>query len=99
MRHLFLSSIIAAVFLGAGVYHGLATDRWSAGVNDDANGGFLADVPMTIGDWIGERLPRDADDDPKTFVLDCRFTNRKTGKWVLTAISSGRAGRVAIHNP
>src|SRR5262245_31034168 len=91
---------IAALFLLAvGVYHGLATDRWSRPETDDHPGKWLSNLPMEIGDWKGEVLPRAADDDPKTGVVNVRFTHGRSGRWLLTAVTSGRGGRVAIHNP
>ncbi|MFL5340219.1 MAG: exosortase-associated EpsI family protein [Gemmataceae bacterium] len=97
-KQFFLAGVAAAVLLGVGVYHGLATDRWAEGAADNPGGPF-ADFPLAFGDWRGESLPRETDDDPKTTVINSRFTNGKNGKWVLIAITSGRAGRVAIHDP
>jgi len=99
MRQLFLTLVIAAALLGVGVYHGFATDRWASAAADEQPSRLFADLPLQYGDWKGELLPRDTDEDAKTSAIDCRFTNVKTGKWVLTALSSGRTGRVAVHNP
>jgi hypothetical protein len=87
------------LLLGLGIYHGLATDRWSAPVADDAASNRFASMKNDFGDWIGERMPRGDDDDNKTSVVITRFTNRATGKWLIASITSGRAGRVSIHNP
>jgi hypothetical protein len=99
MRRVTGIAIAAAFLLGVGVYHGLATDRWSNANADDHPAKWLANPPLDISDWKGEILPREAEDDPKTGVITCRFTQPRSGRWVLTAVTSGRAGRVAIHNP
>src|SRR5689334_17817116 len=97
MRHLILASIIAVILLGLGVYHGLATDRWS-NPSDDSPGKPFATMPLTIGDWKGEILPRDSEDDAKTSVINTRYTHAISGRWVVTSLTSGRSGRVSIHN-
>jgi hypothetical protein len=99
MRHLILASIIAAMLLGIGVYHGLATDRWSNPAAADSPGKPFANMSLTLGDWKGEVLPRDAEDDSKTSVINMRYTHAVSGRWVVTSLTSGRSGRVAIHNP
>ena len=100
MRQVFLTAVIAAVMLGVGIYHGLATDRWASAATEERGQREFADLPLQYGDWKGELLPRDDDDDDlKTSATNCRFTNMKTGKWVVTSISSRRTGRVAVHNP
>ena len=99
MRRTTAIAIAAAFLLGVGVYHGLATDRWSSPDADDHPMKWLAKPPLEIGEWKGEVLPRAAEDDPKTGVVNCRFTHPRSGRWVLTAVTSGRAGRVSIHNP
>jgi hypothetical protein len=81
------------------VYHGLATDRWTDPADEHHRGVVFDSLKTDIGDWIGERLPRADDDDAKTSVVNTRFVNRNTGKWLITSLTSGRAGRVAIHNP
>src|SRR5262245_36274451 len=99
MKRLIGIAIAAVLLLAVGVYHGLATDRWTHAGADDHPAKWLVNLPMEIGVWKGEVLPRAADDDPKTGVVNCRFTHARTGRWVLTAVTSGRAGRVAVHNP
>src|SRR5438552_12717158 len=99
MRHLVLASFIAALLVGLGLYHGRATDRWADVAGDDNPGKVFANMPADIGDWKGETLQRDAEDDSKTSVINRRYTHRLSGHWVVTAITSGRAGRVSIHNP
>src|SRR5262245_35342705 len=98
MRYIVLTSIIAVILLGIGVYHGLATDRWSD-PGTGSPGKRFANLPANIGDWKGENLQRDAEDDAKTSVINTRFTSALTGRWVVTSLTSGRAGRVSIHNP
>ena len=97
-KPLLLSVVTAVILLGVGVYHGLATDRWTNTSTDNPSQPFV-EMPLTFGDWRGELLPPEPDDESKTSVINQRFTNGKSGKWVLTAVTSGRAGRVAIHDP
>jgi hypothetical protein len=100
MTRQLIFAIFAALFiLAVGVYHGLATDRWSEPKAADQPGSRLADLPLVLGDWKGEVLPRGDDDDPKTAAVNFRFVNSHSSRWMLIAISSGRAGRVAVHNP
>jgi hypothetical protein len=99
MRHLVFAVLITAFLLGIGVYHGVATDRWSDVNGDNSPGKRFARLPAQIGDWKGEILPRDSEDDAKTSVINTRYTNVINGRWIMTSLSSGRAGRVSIHNP
>jgi len=99
MRHMFFGTVITALLLGLGVYHGLATDRWSDVAADNNPGRAFENLPANIGDWKGEVLPRDSEDDSKTSVINKRYTNALNNRWVLTSLTSGRAGRVSIHNP
>lgn len=99
MRSLVWSIIIAAILLAGGLYHGRATDRWSDVAGDDNPGKCFADMPSEYGDWRGEPLARQAEDDSKTAVANFKFTHRLTGRWILTSITSGRGARVSIHNP
>ena len=99
MRHLLIAAVVSAILLGAGVYHGLATDRWTTTADLDAPNQQVANLRMDIGDWVGERLPRQEDEDSKIAATNTRLVNRINGRWVITSITSGRAGRVAIHNP
>jgi hypothetical protein len=99
MRHLILAIPTCAFLLALGVYHGLATDRWTDLEGDGSPGKCFADMPANIGDWTSEPLPRQADDDARTAVQNRKFINRNTGRWVLTSLTSGRPGRAAIHDP
>jgi hypothetical protein len=99
MRQLILAAVTACLVVGLGIYHGMATDRWTNVEGDENPGKCFANMPLVIGDWKGEALSRGEGDDPKNSVINTRFTNRLNGRWMLTAITSGRAGRVAIHDP
>src|SRR5258708_3229139 len=99
MRPLTTAALISVLLLGVGIYHGLATDRWSVAIGYDQPGSRFANLKNDFGDWIGERMPRGVDDDSKTSVIITRFNNRTTGKWLIASVTSGRAGRVSVHNP
>lgn len=96
MRTLAPSLAVAALLVAVGVYHGMATDRWRDAAAAANPGTALG---LSFGDWQGQILPRDANDDPKTSILHCRFTHAKSGQWIMTAVSTGKPGYVAVHNP
>lgn len=91
--------VVAGCIVAVGAYHGSSTGRWSEASTLDNPGQKAAAATTSIGDWHGEILPRDAEDDPKTSIIHCRFTHSKTGKWIMTAVSTGKPGYVAVHNP
>ena len=57
-----------------------------------------AAVTTEIGEWRGELLPRQTEDESKTAVLNRKYT-RHDGRWVLTSVTTGRPGIVSVHNP
>lgn len=99
MKQLLLATTMCCLLLALGIYHGLATDRWVAAATDTDAVKKFGDLPLTIDDWIGEALPRGETDDDKTSVSNCRFINRINGRWILTSLTTGRSGRVSIHDP
>ncbi|MCX7702230.1 MAG: EpsI family protein [Gemmataceae bacterium] len=99
MRSLGIALILAVSLASVGFYHGLATDRWTDVISDASGGNITDQIPLTLGDWVGEILPRQEEDDRKTMIENRRYRHRLTGSWVLTSLTAGRAGRVSIHNP
>jgi hypothetical protein len=98
MRSFGISLALAAILVALGVYHGLATDRWANSWSENS-GQSLPQLPMTLGEWSGETLPRLDDDDLKTVVENRRYRHRSSDAWILTSLTAGRSGRVSIHNP
>jgi hypothetical protein len=99
MRHLILAAAIAAAIAGMGLAHGRLTDRWSPPPREELAGKGGAAMPLEIGDWRGEPLPRQAEDDGKTAVVNRKYINSAAGRWMLTSVTSGRPGIVSVHNP
>jgi hypothetical protein len=99
MKSIVSAIVAASLIVGVGVYHGFATDRWADPAASDHPGRKLTEIPLAIGEWTGEVLPRSAEDDPKTSVEHRKFTNARTGKWIMTAVTTGKPGYVSVHNP
>lgn len=99
MRQLLIAIPVCVVFLGAGYLHGVVTDRWTPPSAADGAGHAAHRVPMTLGDWKGEPLARQAGDNHKTTVINRKYVNSMNGRWLLTSVTSGRPGIVSVHNP
>jgi hypothetical protein len=99
-RILLYLTVFASV-LGAGLAHGLITDRW--GPPDTGGKEALARVPTTIGDWDGTPIELDPNQLPVTDpgeMLLRRYVNRVTGSSVTLFLTVGRPGPVATsHTP
>jgi hypothetical protein len=91
-----------AVLLGAGVVHGLWTERWQRSADLALAAQRLQTLPNSIGPWKGEPAELEAD---ALAVAGAQghwsrtFTNRETGDSVLVVLLCGRAGQMAIHRP
>lgn len=99
MRQLTMAIVVGAALIGAGYLHGRITDRWSAPPAEDLSGQGGAAVPMELGEWRGEPLPRQEVEDAKTGVVNRKYTNSVSGRWMLTSVTTGRPGIVSVHNP
>src|SRR5260370_19693220 len=94
--------LFAAMTLGAGVYHGLRTDRWRTSSELQNAIGRLDGVPSSLGDWHGEAEPLDAEDLKRAGIkghISYRFRNVVTGEKVSMLIVCGRSGPIAVHTP
>lgn len=87
---------------GAGIAHGLRSDRWgkSAVVIEAAQ--RLQKIPATHGDWTSEEVPLDARQLEIADVvgfLSRRYTHQTTGASVMVLIVAGRPGAIGAHTP
>jgi hypothetical protein len=87
------------IMLSVGVYHGVATDRWSDPAIEGQMVIKVRKVPDRIGEWVGDAWETDESPEPKTVAISRRYTHSTTGQKVLVSLTLGRGGRVSIHNP
>lgn len=96
-----LSAFLVAV-MAAGVAHGLYTDRWGQSPDRAAAAARLANVPATIGPWVGEDRPLD-DEEVRRAGVDgylLRTYRSSTTRQVVTLfVVCGRPGPVSVHTP
>src|SRR5947209_18192157 len=88
---------VLALTLTPAVAHGVVTSRWTGG--RDAAPEIPADrIPMKLGDWVGEDTDTDFNE-PGLANLTRRYTNTKTGRWLLVSLTAGHPGLTAVHTP
>ena len=99
------SAIIAAIVViaGAGVVHGLRTERWGKAVEPGEWAGRLDRIPLTIGDWQGTELPPLSQDEVEAAQIagykSRYYVNRRTGAALNLMIVCGKPGPISIHPP
>jgi EpsI family protein len=99
----FLPLLVAvSALVGAGVMHGLRTDRWSAKADVKAAAARLDAVPDKVGEWEGR--PMEINARQLTIAeadghLSRYYVNRRTGAEVAVAILCGRPGPLSLHSP
>ena len=96
--------VVGATFLvaGAGVIHGLRTDRWGAKADIEAAASHLDGVPMTIGEWEGRPTVISARQLALAEAvghLSRLDVNRRTGMEVSVVVLCGRPGPISLHSP
>ncbi|MEO2089604.1 MAG: exosortase-associated EpsI family protein [Gemmataceae bacterium] len=87
---------------GAGVAHGLYTDRWGQSPDRAAAAAKLADIPRTIGPWVGEDRPMDPAEVAAAGVdgyVHRVYRNPATRQAVTLFVVCGRPGPVSVHTP
>ena len=98
-----LPVLSAFVLLAAsGVSHRLWTGSWTVTGEPGLSAARLADVPASIGDWVGEDQEVDARQLARAEAaghLARRYVQRRTGAEVSVFIICGRPGPVAVHTP
>lgn len=96
---------IASAFLllaASGVSHRLWTGSWTVSGEPGLSAARLAEVPATIGDWVGADQEMDARQLARAEAagyLSRRYVQRGTGAEVSVFIICGRPGPVAVHTP
>ncbi len=96
MLHGSRATVLAALalILTAAVAHGVVSGRWSGGDKVPQ----VPDVPLKIGDWVGEDQPSEVKD-PGLANLTRRYTHSRTGRSLLISLTVGHPGLTAIHTP
>jgi hypothetical protein len=92
--------VTCVVLVGAGVVHGIWTDRWSDQSDLADASKRLQELPMTIGSWHGNTI--EMEKDPKSGLsgmIARRYVHASTGKGVTLFLACGRAGPVCMHTP
>jgi hypothetical protein len=88
--------------LGAGIVHGLWTQRWRPSQEVEAAVARIDHVPMELGDWKGEGAELDPEAVAQARVSGCwmrRYTQQSTGAKVSVLLMCGRAGPLSVHTP
>lgn len=95
------AAFLAAV-AAAGVAHGLYSDRWERSPDRAAAAAKLADLPRTIGPWVGEDRSLDPAEVAAAGVDGYAhrvYRNPATRQAVTLFVVCGRPGPVAVHTP
>jgi hypothetical protein len=91
-----------ALLVGAGVVHGLWTDRWEPSLELERSVQRLAELPADIGSWKGEAYEQDAEALTQTGAVahySRTFTDPTSGERVLVVLLAGKPGRMSVHRP
>ena len=101
MKRWYYAITAALLLAAAGVVHGYWTDRWIADARLTTAADRLADIPMTIGEWVGkDNEVKPGQTSPGvTGCLQRTYFNRRLGATVVVALVNGRPGPVATHTP
>jgi hypothetical protein len=98
----FLPSMVGlAVLLGAGVVHGLWTERWQGSTELPDAAARLEGLPDNLGPWKGQPEPPDPDALKAAGAVghwSRRFTDGQ-GDSVGVLLLCGRPGQMAVHRP
>jgi hypothetical protein len=87
----------SVVLIVAGLVHGFWTDRWVPPKAANEAAERLADVPLVIGDWVGQDVKVES---PQNEVAGCIQRCYTSGKQtVVMFLVCGRPGPVSIHTP
>lgn len=98
------SPLLVAFFLvtGAGLLHGLWSDRWQASDAPEIAAERLRAVPMTFGDWQGTDIDLDGMQAQRAEIrgsVQRRYVNRTSKQEVMVVLLCGRPGPIAAHSP
>lgn len=90
------TAVLGAV-VAATVAHGQITGRWAAATVKESY--TLPELPMKLGDWVGEDQKSNLADDPNLKNLTRKFTHAKSGRAFMVSLTVGPAGLTAQHTP
>lgn len=100
MKNLVLGIVSITLIVTSGIVHGFWTERWSVSEEVQRGAASVDQVPLEIGDWKGEHIPRTVESQPGIAKNSFRrYRNVRTGDVVDIALVCGRAGPVCIHTP
>jgi hypothetical protein len=91
-----------AVLLGAGIVHGLWTERWQPSGELVEAAARLKGMPDDIGTWKGEVCEQDPEELQLSGAVghwSRTFTNPTTGDKMLVVLLCGKPARLVVHRP
>jgi hypothetical protein len=94
--------IFTLLVLAAGVAQGLYTNRWRSSVAVENAAQRLDAVPLSLGDWRGEKESLDSEDLKRSGIKGhamIRYRNAITGRKISLLIVCGRPGPISVHTP
>jgi hypothetical protein len=89
------------LFVAAGYWHGVWTDRWAPSYDAQAAVDRFDQIPRSVGDWIGSEVntrPSDLGWNEQVGFLR-RYTHRVSGESVVVALWHGPTGYIGVHTP
>lgn len=95
-----MALLVLVLLMGAG--HGMWTNRWTQTGELKSRLERLNEVPMEIGEWIGEDIPYEQEDMARAGINGCivrRYKNQRSGDSVSLLIVCGRGGPISVHTP
>jgi len=94
--------LFAAVALGAGIAHGIYSERWATSGGVDEAVKRIGNIPATFDDWQGTQQPIDTDGFAQAGIKGhflCEYRNPRTGSALNAFLVCGRPGRISVHTP
>ncbi|NBO92135.1 MAG: exosortase-associated EpsI family protein [Planctomycetia bacterium] len=94
------AGVASSLVIVSGLLHGMWTDRWARSDETVNAKEALANIPMMVGDWVGQEVEKPSPAAPGvTGSLQRTYTNKRTNVSVSIAIVNGRPGPVGTHTP
>lgn len=96
----YLALTVGMLIAGAGVVHGLWTDRWNLSDEPGASAAKLEQVPLVLGDWQGQTVDKESAPPAGVVGTLCRrYVHGRTGAAVTILVVTARPGPACIHTP
>jgi hypothetical protein len=95
-------SFAVCLIVGAGLFHGIWTERWGSSPLLAAMAERFDTVPMKIGDWKATPFTLPPDDQAMTGARACLsrvYTDAKRGVSVSVLLLGGLPGKITTHTP